>query len=52
MSNLEIFQLTLNLSSPWSVGSAEFLEGDNGKQELDIRIDFSREYVFDNGDKL
>ena len=50
MNSIEIFQLALNLQSPWYVKSVEFQEQQStGKKLLYINIGFTKGYQFESG---
>ncbi|WMJ72160.1 ISL3 family transposase [Cytophagaceae bacterium ABcell3] len=52
MNSIEIFQLALQLTKPWSVTDVRFQEASNGKQELHITISFERGFVFEPESKV
>lgn len=52
MNSIEIFQLALQLSGPWSVTGVEFEETSGTQKELHIYIGFSKGNEFDEGFKM
>lgn len=49
MNSIEIFQLALNLTSPWFVSNVEFKESSTKKKSLHITISFIQGHKFELG---
>lgn len=52
MNSIEIFQMALQLSTPWHITNVSFKEATKGKKELHIEIGFEKGYSFDKGAKV
>jgi transposase len=42
MNSIQLFQLALDLTSPWYIERVEFTEQEAGKRQLNIHINFQK----------